>query len=279
MKTLTILIFIISLIAVSCTGAKTETSTTKMKLEHSIKVWRGENESIVIIPKGSDLPASGKEVFVSDQDHSLIIYFFKETGEEMNENNLVGEFWFNQFKESRTASEVEIEVTANSDTETTIKAIDVETGNEKTMIFLESQNGTKQVEVEQHLAKSFHKLKSTGGEVNYAIFMLNNGYFVQIATGKDENLVRCEASVSNGGSDGNYEKTSLSSIQIEQLKVLGWQPPEFGELNFYYWDTINSSNTLDQIASNFLETINSTYQGAQIKSTTINLEVNQNSSN
>lgn len=277
MKATTILVFTFSLLLSGCADLPNSSSdneiTDEMTLDSSIKIWTGPNQYIVILPEGNTLPATATHSLLSNQDQSLTAYFFKEDGQELNQNNLIGEFWFSQFKDSRNPSEIKLEIIAESNREVKINAKDVETGVEKTMIFVDTKDGINNLE--QYLAEKNSLLKASGGAVNYVIFQLKNGYFVQLAAGKDEEQVRCEASISNGGSDGNFELTTLPKDKLYHLEKLGWSPPEFGEFNYFRWDSIGSNNSLDHIAKNFTNTIKEVYDGSNVVHTTINLEKNQ----
>jgi hypothetical protein len=241
-------------------------------LSESINIWSSNNESFAIISKGTELPTSYTKVFTKEKGQpTLSFYLFKDYHNQITQQNLIGEFWFST-NQQEAKSKIEVKVIVNSNKEIKVIAKDKGTGQKKTMVFLEPQNAMNQNNIKSYISENINKLKKEGGDVNYTIFTLNSGYFIQIATGKDDDLIRCEASISNGGHDGNYENATLSLSQLETLEELGWKPPEFGEFNYYYFNTIEPSQTLDDQVNNFLQTINEVYNGSEIVKTTINLE-------
>jgi len=123
-------------------------------------------------------------------------------------------------------------------------------------------------EVRSQIKESLIKINSEGGNVNYAIFYLDNGHFVQTAGGKGTGVFRNEASTN----DDNPISKGLSAIQRSKLLELGWEFQESEGPNYFMWYAQESDEQIDELVNIFVNTIRDVYYSNTISKIDLHLE-------
>ncbi|MEL6717150.1 MAG: hypothetical protein AAFP82_00375 [Bacteroidota bacterium] len=129
----------------------------------------------------------------------------------------------------------------------------------------------KHKDIEQELLLSLiEDVIYSGGENNFAIIGLNREYYIQIAAGKGDYEVYCEA-VSNHYLEEEYY---LTEDQIQQLATLNWQSPEDSEGNYFLVHPVDSEGSRTNLADLLLTTSKSVYDAQNLteKDISLNLE-------
>lgn len=119
------------------------------------------------------------------------------------------------------------------------------------------------------IKESLVKINSEGGNVNYVIFYLDNGYFVQTAGGKGTGFFRNEASTND---EFNSMSKDLTSTQRNKLLELGWEYQESEGPNYYMWYVLESDDQIDDLVDIFVHTIIDVYHSNSISKIDLHLE-------
>lgn len=99
-----------------------------------------------------------------------------------------------------------------------------------------------------------------GGEDSFAIFNLNDPYFVQFAGEQGANEFHCEVVSNNFLAEDDF----LSDAQMRQLNEMGWLSPDEGSPNFYFAHPVNSVEDRIQMAEFLYQTAVAVFQYGDI---------------
>lgn len=109
-----------------------------------------------------------------------------------------------------------------------------------------------------------------GGKSNFVIFNLNSDYFIQIAAGRGDYEIYCEA-ISD-----NYltEEKILTKAQKDALSNLNWNDPKNSEDNYHMKYKVHSELKRKELAALILKTANQVYncESIDIENIILNLE-------
>ena len=109
-----------------------------------------------------------------------------------------------------------------------------------------------------------------GGKSNFLIFNLDSDYFIQMAAGRGDYEIYCEA-ISD-----NYleEDKRLTKEQKGILRSLLWNDPKSSEDNYYIKYKVNSELSRIRLAELILKTANQVYncERIDIENIILNLE-------